>query len=286
MTTATFNHRLDDLKEIKLDILADIFNQAFANYFIPLKITPPILADKIRSENIDLSLSIGCFHKDKLIGFILIGIDSRNGQQYAYNAGTGVLPSYRGQQLAMRMYQQLIAKLQQSAIRHHILEVIKENEVAINVYEQCGFNITNTYFCYRGKFQTDHPVPNFELREISFTDLANFSKHWDFTPTWQNTISTIERAGFYKAMGCIINSELAGYIIFDLGSGKVRQFAVARIHRKAGIGSQPFSYVQSLIGDKEIVITYIQVNDKATNSFLAQNGLKVFLDAYEMEAVF
>jgi ribosomal protein S18 acetylase RimI-like enzyme len=285
METDTFNYTLNDLQETSLEIIADTFTRAFENYFIPLTISPAQLADKIKAENINLGLSIGCFDEDKLIGFILVGLDMKDGHRYAYNAGTGVLHNYRGQKMAANMYRQLIIKFHGLNIHHHVLEVIKENTVAVKLYQQCGFQIRHTYYCYQGKFKNDGSVHQYAMTEIDFKDIAALADQLDFKPTWQNSLSTIERAGFYSVIGCFVNQQLAGYIVYDKSSGKVRQFAVKRDYRKMGIGSALFHHVQKVIGDKKIVITYIEINDQATNAFLHNGGLEIFLNAHEMEAV-
>ncbi len=72
---------------------------------------------------------------------------------------------------------------------------------------------------------------------------------WDFAPSWQNGFEAVERAaddfvilGAYDA-GCDQSgnspgsAKLFGYVIFEPAAGDITQIAVARTHRRRGIGS-------------------------------------------------
>ena len=121
---------IKSLQGLSIRQIADVFNDACSDYVIPIKLTEEILTAKILSENIQLENSVGVFDNDKLIAFILIGIDEYDGHIVAYNAGTGVIPSYRGNKLTKRMYQYLFPLLKDKDIVSHQLEVITTNTIA------------------------------------------------------------------------------------------------------------------------------------------------------------
>jgi hypothetical protein len=52
-----------------------------------------------------LEFSAGLFDEHQLVGFIFTGIDKVDEQKIAYNAGTGIIPLYRGKNLTSKMYQ-------------------------------------------------------------------------------------------------------------------------------------------------------------------------------------
>jgi ribosomal protein S18 acetylase RimI-like enzyme len=274
------------LSNVSLITLADTFTQAFAGYFVPMHMTATALADKIMLENIDLSRSVGCFQDGMLTGFILTGIDTINNRTYAYNAGTGVLPAYRGRQITKAMYRHLIAALKREGITQHILEVMKENARAIKVYEHSGFSISRSFHCHKGKFAGTVPANAFEIREVLFDQLAEFTAHLDTLPTWQNATAALQRSGAYTLLGCWMDGTLAGYLAVDVQTGKLRQFAVKKQYRRKGIASALFGHAQSLIGDKDILITYVEIKNTAAVSFLEQGGIHKFIDVLEMTAAF
>jgi len=86
---------IQTLENISTETLLDVFNLSFSDYIVPFCLTKEQLEDKIKSDGIDLSLSVGAFENDALIAFIFHGYDVIDYVKYAYNAGTGVIPSKR-----------------------------------------------------------------------------------------------------------------------------------------------------------------------------------------------
>jgi ribosomal protein S18 acetylase RimI-like enzyme len=120
------------------EILA-AFNGSFSDYFVPLQLTLEQLENKMRTELVDAELSVGAFADDNLIGFILHAYDIVEGRKTVYNAGTGVIPNYRGEGLTRQMYDFVLPELRAKEIDSLILEVITENAAAIRSYEKVGF---------------------------------------------------------------------------------------------------------------------------------------------------
>jgi len=85
------------------DIL-NVFNESFSDYFVPFKLSEEQLISKINTDNTDLELSVGVFDNQRLVAFILHGIEIINNQNVAYNGATGVIPQKRGSGLTKQMY--------------------------------------------------------------------------------------------------------------------------------------------------------------------------------------
>ncbi|NOT93851.1 GNAT family N-acetyltransferase [Ferruginibacter sp.] len=274
------------LDKINVAELVYTFNEAFRNYYVPLKISEASLMEKMQVENIDLSISIGFLVNNKLAGFILIATGEISGTRYAYNAGTGVLAECRGKNLTKQMYNMLLPQLNKAGIRHHVLEVIKDNKVAINVYQKVGFVISRSFYCYLGRFNKQMRNADFVIQGYSLNSIHEISMDFDTMPAWQNSAAAIVRAANLKTLAVFYKEVLAGFISFCTTSGRVWQFAVKKEFRQKGIATALFFQVQSLIGDKDISVTHIDINDFSTVSFLRQSGLCNFIDTYEMKAVF
>ena len=87
----------DNLSEINNKDILDCFNLSFSDYSIPFKLNLEQLENKLRNENINKDISVGAFNKNKLVGFVLHGDRIKDRNRIAYNAGTGVIPTQRGQ---------------------------------------------------------------------------------------------------------------------------------------------------------------------------------------------
>ena len=60
----------------------------------------------------------------------------------------------------------------------------------------------------------------------------------DHLPSWQNSFEAVERnPEDFLILGAYFEESLAGYCIFEPGSGDITQIAVERSHRRKGIAS-------------------------------------------------
>src|SRR6476661_5756020 len=184
MTIRTLDH-------CSLEKIVAAFNEAFSDYFILLQFTAESMKAKMKAENILLPYSIGAFEGDRLVGFILHGYDRIDGDRTIYNAGTGVIPSFRGQGLTAGTYQYALRHLQREGIHSHVLEVIDNNMPALKVYQKIGFSIERKL----GAFRSPVTVPVSGLYTIiPVNDIDNTVRGFhDCQPAWQNSLASICR---------------------------------------------------------------------------------------------
>lgn len=173
--------------------LVEVFNASFEGYFVPIQFNEETLLDKMKSDNIFLDYSVGVSIDNQLVAFILIGIDSKNNQFLSYNAGTGVIPNYRGQHLPQKMYDYLLPLLNKNNIRNHQLEVITENHKALQVYQNIGYQISRKVTCFKGSILPPKQTIPYKLFEFDFAPETIIESFWNHQPTYQNTLSSINR---------------------------------------------------------------------------------------------
>lgn len=273
--------QIHSLQNVPTEKIAKCFNKAFATYFVPIKLDAQSLRDKIKSENILLESSVGVTINQELAGFILIGIDRQ--KSIAYNAGTGVIPEFQGQQLTEKMYPFLLSNLKKREIHHHLLEVICENLKAIKIYEKLGYFVLRKVICYKGKVSkpSNH---KYKIEVIELPDDVKAKQFWNHYPTYQNSTNTIRNnAEKHTAFGTFNDKELIGYIVFDKSNLRVKQFGVNNAFRNEGLGHQLFYEVQNQFPEKEITLINVDDEDFETNDFLRNIGFETIIEQYEME---
>lgn len=271
------------LDDISLNSLMNTFNEAFSDYQIKLQFNEAQLLNKIKSENIQLSLSYGVFVNSDLVGFILTGIDSYYNKWQVYNAGTGVIPKYRGKKLVEVMYKHLLNDFQRKGICLHQLEVITTNLKAINVYKKVGFEIKRSLVCYKGKI-TKENKGEYEVCLASSVNFNTIKTLWSCEPTWQNSSPSLER--ILDRLGiCVVYSknEIIGYCIGHIESGRIYQIAVEKNHRRKGIGLSLLTYFLKKTPQNDLLITNVDESDLSANSFFNGIGLNPFLKQFEMK---
>ncbi|MES2747843.1 MAG: GNAT family N-acetyltransferase [Bacteroidota bacterium] len=274
---------IHSLSQILIGDLVTVFNKAFEGYFLPIQLNEQQLSDKIKSENIQLEYSVGVTIEGQLVAFILTGVDFNQQQTISYNAGTGVIPEFRGLHLTEKMYAYLLPILEKQNISKHQLEVITQNTKALRIYEQIGYTITKTVSCFKGNVipPSKETVYDFvKLDAITDTLLPSF---WNHNPTYQNTLSSINRnKAIHETIGAFDSEELIAYIIYVKNSGRIRQFGVHPNYRNNGIGHRLFYEAQKANPTADVVLINSDNADFKTHSFLKKIGLDVFIEQFEM----
>jgi ribosomal protein S18 acetylase RimI-like enzyme len=271
---------IKSLQNVPASVLAQTFNDAFADYIVPIRLSETDMLSKMAAENTSLQHSAGVFNNNQLIGFILIGTDQLNGETIAYNGGTGVIPEFRGQKLTEQMYRFVLPRLAEENIHRHQLEVITSNIRAVPAYEKTGFVKTRIVTCFKGQISpAEKDIA--EIRREDFPDESVIAGFRDFEPTYQNSWRAILRGhGQNKFLAARINGDLAGYIIYSEATARIRQFGVAHEFRGKGIGHQLFDAVQRSTAKP---LTIINVDDdRSATHFLQNIGMEITVQQYEM----
>ncbi|WP_297086001.1 GNAT family N-acetyltransferase [uncultured Draconibacterium sp.] len=268
------------LENLLPETLSSLFNAAFADYFVSIQLTPEALQQKMYSEAISLKHSVGVFANDKPVGFIFHAIRG-NKTKRAYNAGTGVIPEFRGKHATARMYKFILPRLQKAGVEELELEVMKQNEAAIKSYTSVGFCIENELHCFKG-FPTNSVQKNNFLVEEYQGAFQTPETFWDWQPTWQHTTQTIEKLSTYKTWVIHHQNKLVGYLSANPGSGRIAQFSVDKTHRRSGIGTALFSHFSGVCKNEPAVIN-VADSSGATQQFLQALGLHHFLTQYKMK---
>lgn len=275
---------IQSLEKTSLDDIVQTFNEAFTGYFVNIHLTKDLLIHKMTQENIRLSHSAGAFDEDKLVGFILCGIDTRNGLKMAYNGGTGVIPAYRGKGLTPKMYDFLMDLYQREGVQKALLEVIVENAAAIRSYEKVGFDKLRALDCFKGQINYNKPTLGIAItpRQILHPAWNDFAGFWNWQPTWPNTTEAVQRAGgTLKLLGLYHDEELIAYGMINTQSGRIAQFGVKPEFRRRKIGKLLFYYLGKL-GNPKLSIINIEREDQDTIRFLKEIGFSVYISQYEM----
>jgi ribosomal protein S18 acetylase RimI-like enzyme len=276
------------LEQIPIEALRTCFNASFADYELPLQMDETAFIHKLIVEDINLSISVGAFYNNALVGFILFGLDTVNGTVTAWDGGTGVIPAYRGQQLTQRMFEYAAPILKGKGTKRVILEVLENNIGAHRIYQKIGFKDVRKLHAYKGYFGSTHQQSHTIEVQTNY-DTNTLTNLCDWQPAWQQMNNRVSNWG--DAVTTIAIKQGRNIIAYAhyttlnkhaTPSRRVLQFAVAKEHRRQGSATALF---QHIAGDNSLPITVINVDEHSdnSNSFLKSIGLECFVSQYEME---
>ena len=271
------------LENTSIAELLHVFNEAFSDYPIPMHLTKESLINKFVAESIKKEYSAGAFEGDKLVGFILHGIGVFDRNKIAYNAGTGVIPSKRGNKITSQLYEFILPILKNNQINKVRLEVLSENSPAINTYTSIGFQKKRILNCYKGSLAELKSDADSSVQYLYQPDWKLLQSFWDWTPSWQNSISAVNNSwSQLDTIGLFANDKLVGYIVFNPKINRILQFSIDKSQRKNGFGKQLLNYF-ALNKSKTVSILNVDDNSIDTNSFFLSSGLNLFAKQDEME---
>lgn len=275
-----FYHGATNPQHTTLSSITEAFNEAFSDYVIPLRFTDEGMAGKIRGEGISLRHSVGAFHNSRLVGFILHAVEERNGEPVIYNAGTGVLPAFRGKGITGQLYGYSLSLLAEEGIRRHLLEVIDSNGTAKKIYEAVGFRTVRKLVAYRSTAPVGHALPA-DIRPI--VNLPSEAAFFSTTPSWQNSTASLlrDREG-HQLAGAFDKDILVGYAAFVAATGRIKQMAVHGDYRRKGIGRTLLQHLQQQSPEGRLTVTNLDEAYEPANRFFRALGFQPILGLYEM----
>src|SRR5437868_6381066 len=120
--------------EYGIEASAGLLDAGFADYLVPVRMTPASLAMMARVDGVDLDASRVVLNDGEPAGVALI---ARRGWTSRL-AAMSVVPAARGRGLGAAVMRQLFADAQARGERAMELEVIEQNVPAVELYRKLG----------------------------------------------------------------------------------------------------------------------------------------------------
>lgn len=271
------------LDETNIEMLHKAFADAFSDYQVNLDLPLWKFKQMLQRRGYVSKLSIGAFKNKMLIGFVLNGFRNWNGKPTVYDLGTGVIVEYRRQGVTSNMLLNIKEVLKQKQVEQYLLEVIKSNTSAVQLYKKQGFEIQRELRCFQLDKSKYNPVTTCEVEHVNRIDWENLKEFWDFKPSWQNSIDSINAVSQEFLYSIVrFDNNVVGYGIIDKRTGDIPQIAVNRHYRYKGIAK---SIITDLIGNTEshkISVLNVDKESKSIKDFLLKLGFEYSVDQYEM----
>lgn len=224
------------LDKISIETLHKTFLDAFFDYQVNIALPLWKFEQMLQRRGYVSQLSIGAFENEILVGFVLNGFRSWNGKPTVYDLGTGVIVEYRRQGITSNMLLNIKELLKQKQVEQYLLEVIESNTSAVSLYKKQGFEIQREFSCFQLDKRKYNPITTCKVERVNRIDLGQLTDFWDFKPSWQNSIDSINAVPEEFLYSIVrLDNTIVGYGIIDKRTGDIPQIAVNRHYRGRGI---------------------------------------------------
>lgn len=223
-TSPVFNYSLSDL--------VAILNRGFEDYFVPIRFNMTTFTNLLRKDGIDLAASKVLTLDGQPCGIALL---ARRGWTSRL-AAMGLAKEIRGKGAGSSFLEKLIDEARERGERDMVLEVIEQNEPAVNLYRKHGFEAVRRLI---GCVCTDaDEADSSSLQEMDLREMGRLISRWGLPDLpWQlsgesiaqmNPPARVYRSG--PACIAISNPEMDQVVVWSL--------LVEEHARGQGLGSQ------------------------------------------------
>lgn len=236
----------------------------------------------LQKLNLKAGLSTVCVDNlGKIVGFNLHTSAIIAGKHTAYNGGIGVLPDFRRQGIARKMYESAVQSLSIHSVNRVLLEVVTTNKPAIDLYTSFGFQFRRRFKCFKLNKGIESPANSYTIQEAKLIP----DSHFDFEPAYLDTrVLLIHNLPNEVILLAIKEDLLYGFVAFQPHIGRVSQLFVQKEFRRMGIAKALLHEVQKH-SKKALTIMNVPEDQFETVKAIEKLGFKNELDQFELELI-
>jgi ribosomal protein S18 acetylase RimI-like enzyme len=186
------------------------------------------------------------------------------------------------------MFGTTLEVLRDRGVDQYLLEVIKENDPAGNLYRKKGFSVVRGLNCYVAPLEALETAPTPEgvtvaslpVDALGWDLLRTF---WDFEPSWQNSVDSVTAVPeTLSAVAAMAEGQVVGYGIVEPRTGDLPQLAVDPDWRGKGVGRALVGALAGLTEAENLVALNVEETSEAANAFVEAVGFAPYTTQYEM----
>lgn len=271
------------LDKTSTETLHKTFLDAFSDYQVKMDLPIWKFKQMLQRRGYVPEMSIGAFKDEMLVGFVLNGFRNWSEKSTVYDLGTGVTAEYRRQGITSNMLLNIRKELKERQVEQYLLEVIKSNTSAVELYKKQGFEIQREFQCFQLDKNKYNQITTHKVEHVARINLRQLTEFWDFKPSWQNSIdsiSAIPEAFLYSIVR--FNNTIVGYGIIDKKTGDIPQIAVNKDYRGNGIARSIMTDMIKNTESYKISVLNVDNQSKSTKDFLLKLGFEYSVGQYEM----
>lgn len=270
--------RLTPATHYTIEQLTAAYNQTRVDYLVPMPMNAARLSEYIHHYDVDLSRSLVATVEGQVAGLGMLGV--RPAQTWMTRLG--VIPDGRRHGVGRAIVDGLLAASDALKPQAVMLEVIKNNTPAYNLFIHCGFKEVRELLVLR---RPPAPPPQSATGSFRWLDkaeaLALLAQRAD-TPTWITANASLAHAEHLMGMTGLLPDGSEGWVVFQEQRFRLFPMALARVtlHTQHGdpvaLGTALLSAVYQQYPDLDTQTENIAATDPHLPAFFAMGYVESF----------
>ena len=268
--------------------------EAFADYHLDMSY---MTSERSRLRNVKSGVhydcSVAAYDGQQMVGVTFVGLDDWLGEKAAYDAGTGIIPAYRGQGIAKGMFEFVLPKLKCLGVSQFLLEVLQPNTAAIRAYSKTGFEVTREFACLDLSPDDFKPVKQagrqLDIKTIDRSVIESFVSQVDYQPSWEISFAGMQRIeDDLICLGAFDENRCVGIVVYYPLLQWLMSLVVVSDSRRMGVAS---SLMEALLlclpeGADKVKVINIDHGDLGMLEFMEKAGAQHVINQFEMKYSF
>jgi ribosomal protein S18 acetylase RimI-like enzyme len=213
-----------------LEQLVDIYNQTRIDYMVPMPMNKARLVEYIKTYDVSLEHSIvATLNNGELLGVIMLGVR----KERVWVTRLGVIPNNRRLGIGRALMNGLIEQAKKLSIHFFILEVIKNNIPAHQMFLKFGFReIGELLILRRSPFSKEHIQNTIEIKELNREQTLNYLSNDQSTKPWTNQYESYANAEGISGLHITLANGSSGWLAYQR-----QKFLLSRFVMKTETGN-------------------------------------------------
>jgi len=199
------NHKLIPASEFTIEELTYAYNQTRVDYLVPMPMNAKRLEEYVHHYDVDMERSVVAMYRDDMLALGMLGM--RPGRSWITRLG--VLPVKRRGGVGESIMRYMLARSDEKGVPLCILEVIKNNAPAHQLFLKCDFHELRELLILRRPPGSPQVLPVGKERWMDQEEALRYLNSHPVAQAWTNHSETYVNAGDMRGL----------YVECDGGSG-------------------------------------------------------------------
>jgi ribosomal protein S18 acetylase RimI-like enzyme len=274
LTTTSTAIKLIPASSFTIDQLTAIYNQTRVDYMVPMPMNTARLQEYITAYNVDLTHSLVAIHSGEMLGVAMLGIR----KDRAWITRLGVLPNTRRHGTGQALMGGLLERAAILQIGFSMLEVIKNNTPAHQLFLKLGFYEIGELLVLRRSPTIPPPDPVVaDAQRLERADALVLVARDRGTQPWTNQSETLRNVQDVSGLRVTLADGSCGWLVYQR-----QKFTLTRFVYKTEVGDPAavayafLSHLHHQYPRLDTQLENIQVNDPHLPAFYQMGYVEAF----------